>query len=34
VMRFEGESAEALTRIQQQFKQAILAAKPDAALPF
>ena len=34
VMRFEGESAEALARIQQQFKQAILVAKPDAALTF
>jgi phosphomannomutase / phosphoglucomutase len=34
VMRFEGESAEALARIQQEFKRVILAAKPDAALPF
>jgi phosphomannomutase/phosphoglucomutase len=34
VMRFEGESAEALTRIQGDFKRVILAAKPDAALPF
>ncbi|HYD62514.1 MAG TPA: phosphomannomutase/phosphoglucomutase, partial [Noviherbaspirillum sp.] len=34
VMRFEGESAEALKRIQDEFKQAILSVKPDAALPF
>ncbi|HYC42491.1 MAG TPA: phosphomannomutase/phosphoglucomutase, partial [Noviherbaspirillum sp.] len=34
VMRFEGESAEALKRIQDEFRSAILAAKPDAALPF
>lgn len=34
VMRFEGESMEALARIQQEFKREILAAKPDAALPF
>jgi phosphomannomutase / phosphoglucomutase len=34
VMRFEGESGEALKRIQDEFKRAILAAKPDAALPF
>lgn len=34
VMRFEGESAEALSRIQQDFKRAILASKPEAVLPF
>ncbi|MGH8809807.1 MAG: phosphomannomutase/phosphoglucomutase, partial [Noviherbaspirillum sp.] len=34
VMRFEGESPEALRRIQEEFRAAILAAKPDAALPF
>jgi phosphomannomutase/phosphoglucomutase len=34
VMRFEGESDEALTRIKAEFKREILAAKPDAELPF
>jgi phosphomannomutase/phosphoglucomutase len=34
VMRFEAESAAALSRIQQEFKRVILAAKPDAELPF
>lgn len=34
VMRFEGESQEALARIQNDFKRAILAAKPDAKLSF
>ncbi|HJW57122.1 MAG TPA: phosphomannomutase/phosphoglucomutase, partial [Burkholderiaceae bacterium] len=34
VMRFEGESPEALARIQNAFKQEILAVKPDAALPY
>jgi phosphomannomutase / phosphoglucomutase len=34
VMRFEGESAEALARIQGDFKRAILASKPDAVLAF
>ncbi|MDB5727132.1 MAG: phosphomannomutase/phosphoglucomutase, partial [Noviherbaspirillum sp.] len=34
VMRFEGDSAQALQRIQDQFRQAILAAKPDAVLKF
>jgi phosphomannomutase/phosphoglucomutase len=34
VMRFEGESASALARIQGEFKRVILAAKPDAVLPF
>jgi phosphomannomutase/phosphoglucomutase len=34
VMRFEAETQQALQRIQQEFKRSILAAKPDAALPF
>ena len=34
VMRFEGESEAALARIQAEFKRVILAAKPDAKLPF
>jgi phosphomannomutase/phosphoglucomutase len=34
VLRFEGESPEALARIQKEFARVILAAKPDAHLPF
>jgi phosphomannomutase/phosphoglucomutase len=34
VMRFEGESPQALDRIQAEFKREILAVKPDATLPF
>jgi phosphomannomutase / phosphoglucomutase len=34
VMRFEGEDEAALQRIQAEFRTAILASKPDAALPF
>ncbi|KIF82707.1 phosphomannomutase/phosphoglucomutase [Noviherbaspirillum autotrophicum] len=34
VMRFEGESEEALRRIQNEFKRVILAGKANAALPF
>jgi phosphomannomutase / phosphoglucomutase len=34
VMRFEAETPEALARIQGQFRDVILAAKPDAELPF
>jgi phosphomannomutase / phosphoglucomutase len=34
VMRFEAETTEALARIQEAFKQAILAIKPDAVLPY
>jgi len=34
VMRFEGESEAALQRIQNEFKHAILAVKPDAVLSF
>jgi phosphomannomutase/phosphoglucomutase len=34
VMRFEGESVQALDRIQAEFRRVILAAKADAILPF
>jgi len=34
VLRFEGETPEALARIQKEFARVILAAKPDAQLPF
>ena len=34
VMRFEAETAEALLRIQAEFKRAIVAVRPDAQLPF
>jgi phosphomannomutase/phosphoglucomutase len=34
VMRFEAESPEALRRIQGEFRRVIVAAKPDAKLPF
>ena len=34
VLRFEGETPEALARIQDEFRSVILAAKPDAKLPF
>jgi phosphomannomutase/phosphoglucomutase len=34
VLRFEGETPEALERIQKEFARVILAAKPDAKLPF
>ena len=34
VMRFEADSAAAIARIQAEFKVALLAAKPDAKLPF
>ena len=34
VLRFEGETPEALARIQDEFRSVILAAKPDATLPF
>jgi phosphomannomutase/phosphoglucomutase len=33
-MRFEADNAAALTRIQEDFRRVILAAKPDAKLPF
>jgi phosphomannomutase / phosphoglucomutase len=34
VLRFEAESPQALERIQRQFRQVILAARSDVALPF
>ena len=34
VLRFEAETAEALARIQGEFRKVILAARPDVALPF
>ncbi len=34
VLRFEGETRDALLRIQADFRAALLAAKPDAVLPF
>jgi phosphomannomutase/phosphoglucomutase len=34
VMRFEAETPQALARIQGQFRDVILTAKPDAQLPF
>jgi phosphomannomutase/phosphoglucomutase len=33
-MRFEAETPAALARIQAAMKQAVLAVKPDAVLPF
>lgn len=34
VLRFEADSEQALTRIQQDFRKALLFVKPDAQLPF
>jgi len=34
VLRFEANDEPALKRIQAQFRQVILAAAPDAQLPF
>jgi phosphomannomutase/phosphoglucomutase len=34
VLRFEGDSTAALDRIQRDFKRVLLAAKPDARVPF
>jgi phosphomannomutase/phosphoglucomutase len=34
VLRFEADSPAALNRIQQDFRSALLAIKPDAKLPF
>jgi phosphomannomutase/phosphoglucomutase len=34
VLRFEAENETALRRIQEEFRRAILAVKPDAKLPF
>jgi len=33
-LRFEAETAQALARIQDEFRRVILAARPDVALPF
>jgi phosphomannomutase/phosphoglucomutase len=34
VLRFEGDNAEALTRIQEAFRREILAVAPEAKLPY
>src|SRR5687767_5508815 len=34
VLRFEADDEAALRRIQEQFRRAILAVRPDAKLPF
>jgi phosphomannomutase/phosphoglucomutase len=34
VLRFEGDSTQALSRIQREFKRVLLEAKPDARVPF
>jgi len=34
VLRFEARDAQGLRRIQEEFRRALLAAKPDARLPF
>jgi phosphomannomutase/phosphoglucomutase len=34
VLRFEGDSQDALERIQRDFKRVLLAAKPDARVPY
>ncbi len=34
VLRFEGDTPEALDRIKASFRHAILAVAPDARLPF
>jgi phosphomannomutase/phosphoglucomutase len=34
VLRFEADNAQALKRIQEDFRRVILAEKPDAVLPF
>jgi phosphomannomutase / phosphoglucomutase len=34
VLRFEADDAAALKRIQEDFRRAILAVKPEAKLPF
>lgn len=34
VLRFEGDDAEALARVQEQFRAALLAVDPDCKLPF
>ena len=34
VLRFEADTAQALARIQADFRKAILSAAPDAQLPY
>jgi phosphomannomutase/phosphoglucomutase len=34
VLRFEADNEEALKRIEEDFRHALLAVKPDAQLPF
>ena len=34
VLRFEGDTAEALKRIQEDFRKALQPLKPDSPLPF
>ena len=34
VLRFEADNETALKRIQADFRRVLLAARPDAALPF
>jgi phosphomannomutase/phosphoglucomutase len=34
VLRFEGKTAEALARVQERFREVLLAVRPDLALPF
>jgi phosphomannomutase/phosphoglucomutase len=34
VLRFEGDSQDALARIQRDFKRVLLSAKPDAQVPY
>jgi phosphomannomutase/phosphoglucomutase len=34
VLRFEADNMPALQRIQEDFRRVLLAAKPDATLPF
>ena len=34
VLRFEADNPQALSRIQDDFRRVLLAAKPDAQLPF
>jgi len=34
VLRFEADGKAALKRIQEDFRRVLLAAKPDATLPF
>jgi phosphomannomutase/phosphoglucomutase len=34
VLRFEGDTRDAIERIQRDFKRVLLAEKPDARVPF